>query len=167
MLVFMGRAYARMAGRSGDRRAQRLLAARPVRFVVVGGICFTSVVLIFEALRRVLPLPVAATVAYAVGATTSFELNRAWTFGQRKRSWAQAGRFLVITAAAMATNAVLLQAIVATADMHEVAAEVVSLACIAPLTFCAYRFWGFRAEAEGLRLTPAPVTGNAGAGTGE
>ncbi len=163
----MGRACARGAGRSGARRERQLLAARPVRFVVVGGICFTSVVLIFEALRRVLPLPVAATVAYAVGATTSFELNRSWTFGQRERSWVQAGRFLVITAAAMAANAVLLQAIVATEDMREVVAEVVSLVCIAPLTFCAYRLWGFRAEAEGLRLTPAPVTGAAGAGNRE
>jgi len=166
MFAVMGRVYARRA-RRGSPRAQRLLASRPVRFVVVGGICFTSAVLIFEALRRVLPLPVAATVAYAVGATTSFELNRSWTFGQRERSWVQAGRFLVITAAAMAANAVLLQAIVATADVHEVAAEVISLLCIAPLTFCAYRLWGFRAEAEGLRLTPAPVTGNAGARIGE
>jgi putative flippase GtrA len=141
-----------------------------VRFVVVGGMCFTSVLVLFEALRRVLPLPVAATMAYAAGATTSYELNRAWTFGQRERSWAQVGRFITITAAAMATNAVLLQAIVGTHDLPALAAEVVSLACIAPLTFLAYRHWGFRAADEGLRLTPAAVaaaTGHAGAGSAE
>ena len=162
----MGWGFARRARRGIGAGAPRLLAARPVRFVVVGAMCFTSAVLIFEALRRALPLPLAATVAYAAGATASFELNRSWTFGQRGRSWSQAARFLVITAAAMATNAALLPAIVAASDMHEVAAEVVTLLCIAPLTFLAYRCWGFRAD-ERLRLTPGPATGHAGAGGGE
>ncbi|MEA2143063.1 MAG: GtrA-like protein [Solirubrobacteraceae bacterium] len=156
-----------MARKLGRGRLSGLLAAPAVRFVLVGGICFTSVILIFEALRRVLPLPVAATLAYAAGATASYELNRSWTFGRRGRSWAQAGRFVTITAAAMATNAALLQTIVASSAMPEVAAEVVSLVCIAPLTFLAYRLWGFRAEAECLRLAPAPITGNAAAGSGE
>ncbi len=154
---------------SGRRRASRVLTARPVRrFVVVGGICFTSVALLFEALRRVLPLPVAATFAYAVGATASCELNRSWTFGQRERNWAQGGRFVVITTAAMAVNAGLLSAIVAsTPDIHELAAEILSLMCIAPLTFLAYRFWGFRPHDAGLLLSTSPVTGHAGAGNGE
>jgi len=163
----MGWGVARRARAAGPRAATELLAARPIRFVVVGGICFASVILLFEALRRVLPLPVAATMAYAAGATASYELNRSWTFGQRGRSWAQAGRFLTITAAAMATNAWLLQAIVAATEMREVAAEVLTLACIAPCTFLAYRLWGFRGEDEGLRLTAAPATGHAGAGNGE
>lgn len=162
----MGKGFATRARWAGIC-AERLLAARPVRFVVVGGICFTSVLLLFEALRRVLPLPVAATIAYAAGATTSFELNRTWTFGQRERSWAQVARFLTITAAAMAANAVLVQAIVGTHEIPALAAEVMSLACIAPLTFLAYRHWGFRATDEGLRLTPAAATGHAGARSGE
>jgi putative flippase GtrA len=166
-LAFMGGGLARMAKGAGRGRLARLLALPPARFVVVGGICFASVILIFEALRRVLPLPVAATLAYAAGATASYELNRSWTFGQRGRTWAQVGRFATITAAAMATNAALLQAIVAAWDMHEVAAEVVTLICIAPLTFLAYRLWGFRAEAEPLRLAPGAITGHAGAGNGE
>jgi putative flippase GtrA len=149
-----------------DRRAS-LLAARPVRFVVVGATCFVSVLLIFAALRQALPLPAATMVAYAVGAAISFELNRSWTFGQRERSWAQATRFLTITAAAMATNAVLMQALVAAHERHELVAEVLSLSCIAPLTFLAYRFWGFRSHDEPLRLGPATVTGHAAAGSGD
>jgi putative flippase GtrA len=148
-------------------RARGLLAKRPVRFLVVGAICFTSVVAIFEALRRVLPLPLAATLAYAAGATASFELNRSWTFGQRVRSWPQAARFGVITAATMATNAALLPAIVAASELHEVAAEVVALLCIAPLTFLAYRHWGFRADDARPRLTSGTAAGHAGAGGGE
>ena len=144
-----------------------MLAAQPVRFVAVGGTCFVSVVVIFEALRRVLPLPVAATIAYAVGATTSYELNRTWTFGRRERSWSQVARFVVISLAAMATNAGLLQAIVATHEVHEVAAEVIALACIAPLTFVAYRFWGFRIDDAGSLASPSPATGRAGAGSSE
>jgi len=149
---------------------RRLFALRPVRFVAVGGTCFVSVVLIFEALRRVLPLPVAATIAYAAGATASFELNRSWTFGQRERSWAQAGRFLVITAAAMAANALLLPAIVAGHEVPEVGAEIITLLCIAPATFLAYRFWSFRSDegdAAGLLPSAGAVTGHAGAGSGE
>ncbi len=163
----MGKGFARRARRGVGDRASRLLSARLVRFAVVGGICFASVVLIFEALRRVLPLPLAATLAYAAGATASFELNRSWTFGQRGRSWAQAARFLVITAAAMATNAALLPALVAASEIHEVAAEVITLLCIAPLTFLAYRYWGFRADDERLRLAPGTAAGHAGATGGE
>jgi len=138
-----------------------------VRFVVVGGICFTSVVVLFEALRRVLPLSLAATLAYAAGATTSYELNRSWTFGQRERSWAQVRRFITISAAAMAANAALLPAFIGALDIHEVAAEVLTLACIAPLTFLAYRAWGFRTAEAGLMLAPGAATGHAGAGGGE
>jgi putative flippase GtrA len=163
----MGEADARRARRAGAAAAARLLAARPLRFVVVGGICFTSVVLLFEALRRVLPLSVAATLAYAVGATASYELNRSWTFGQRERSWAQVGRFITITAAAMATNAALLPAFVGGFGIHEVAAEVLTLACIAPLTFLAYRAWGFRRSEDGLMLGPGTAPGHAGAGGGD
>jgi putative flippase GtrA len=164
----MGRGQvARTAGRDARHAGQALLAARPVRFVVVGATCFVSVLLIFAALRRVLALPVAATLAYAIGAAISFELNRSWTFGQRERSWAQATRFLTITAAAMATNALLVQALAATHDVPELLAEVLSLSCIAPLTFVAYRFWGFRAQDDRLRLGPVTVTGQAGAGSGD
>jgi putative flippase GtrA len=136
-----------------------------VRFVVVGATCFLCVLFIFEALRRVLPLTLAATLGYAAGAATSYELNRFWTFGRPERSWAQATRFLAITAAAMATNAVLLQAIVAAYDVPELAAEGLSLSCIAPLTFLAYRFWGFREQDEGMRLEPATATAQPWAGT--
>jgi len=163
----MGYRFARRARWGVGERVSRLLAARPVRFLVVGGLCFTSVVLLFEFLRHMLPLPLAATAAYAAGATASYELNRSWTFGQQTRSWSQVGRFVTITAGAMAINAVLVQAIVATWTLHEVAAEVVSLTCIAPLTFLAYRLWGFRAAEEGLRLTPEAATVGAGAGTGD
>lgn len=160
--------FARTAKVSGRHGTRSLLARRPVRFVAVGGACFVSVVVIFEALRRVVPLPVAATIAYAAGASASFELNRSWTFGQRERSWSQAGRFVVITAAAMATNALVLQAIVATGEVPEVAAEILALACIAPMTFLAYRFWGFRSDGDPALLpTQGPAPGHAGAGTGE
>lgn len=159
----MGQGIARRA-RWVEDGTLRLLAARPVRFLVVGGICFTSVVLLFEALRRVLPLSLAATLAYAVGATASYELNRSWTFGLRERSWGQGLRFATITAAAMAANAVLLPAIVATFDVREVAGEVLSLACIAPLTFVAYRVWGFRPDDAGLLLGSGAAAGHAGAG---
>jgi putative flippase GtrA len=144
-----------------------MLASQPVRFVAVGGTCFVSVVLIFGALRRVLPLPVAATIAYAIGAATSYELNRTWTFGRRERSWSQAARFLVITLAAMATNAGLLQTIVATHEVQDVAAEIIALACISPLTFLAYRFWGFRIDDAGAMASPNAAAGHAGAGSGE
>jgi hypothetical protein len=65
----------------------------------------------------------------------------------------------------MATNAVLLQAIVAAYDIPELAAEGLSLSCIAPLTFLAYRFWGFHEEDEGMRLEPATATAQPWAGT--
>jgi len=158
-----GTGHARRAGGTA-REPGFLLAARPVRFVVVGGTCFVSVLLIFGALRHLLPLAAAATLAYAAGAAASYELNRSWTFGQRERSWAQATRFLTITAAAMATNAVLLSSIVAAYDIHALLAEGVSLSCIAPLTFLAYRYWGFRTPVEGMRLTPATVAAHPGAG---
>lgn len=54
--------------------------------------------------------------------------------------------------------------------MPEVGAEIITLLCIAPATFLAYRFWSFRSGA-GDATGPVPasgaVTGHAGAGRGE
>ncbi len=124
-----------------------ILRLRPVRFVLVGAGCFGLVLAGFSLLRLVAPLPVAATLAYALGASTSYELNRSWTFGLRSRSREQVARFALISAAAMALNGGLVEAFARQPWAPELAAEMLSLACIAPLTFLAYRHWGF-AQAE-------------------
>lgn len=125
-------------------KAASAVLARPfVRFLIVGGICFTSVLVTFAALHRLVPLPLAATVSYAVGACISYELNGSWTFGLSSRSYAQIGRFVAITAAAMSVNAGLLQAVVSWFAAPALAAEILTLACLAPLTFMAYGRWGF------------------------
>lgn len=126
-----------------------LLSLRPVRFALVGGICFSSVLVAFMLLRVILPLPIAAMLSYAAGASISYELNRRWTFGLRSRSREQIGRFLIITAAAMTVEAGLVLTLVDHSRAPEVVAEIVTLACIAPLTFLAYRYWGF-AQAESV-----------------
>jgi putative flippase GtrA len=118
-----------------------------VRFVVVGCSCFVVVVLTFMALRLLLPRPAAAVCAYGLGAVLSYELSWSWTFRAGRRSGGQAVRFAVVTAAAMALNALGLQGLVG-AGMDEVAAEILTLACLAPLTFAAQRAWSFRAEAS-------------------
>ncbi len=126
-----------------------LLRLRVVRFVLVGASCFGLAVAAFALLRLVLPLPVAATLSYALGASTSYELNRSWTFGLRSRSREQIARFTVITAAAMLLNGSLVEAFAAQPWAPELAAEALSLACIAPLTFLAYRHWGFAQTEQG------------------
>jgi len=161
----MGGRNARMATSSGA--VSLLLAAQPVRFVIVGGVCFVSVLSLFALMRLAFTLPLAATIAYAIGAAASFELNRRWTFGAAARDWDQAGRFVVITVAAIALNTWLLQALVTELTAPEIAAEILALLCIAPLTFLAYRHWGFRSDGPGLTLSPSVATSGAGATDGE
>lgn len=152
----------RTIGRYGRPGTGGPLAWPPVRFVIVGSTCFASVLLLFDVLRGVLALPFAATIAYAAGAAASYELNRSWTFGLRSRDWPQAGRFAVITAVAMVLNAGLLRSFVAMSTLPGLAAEVLALLSIAPLTFLAYRYWAFRMDRQGVTLSPGVVTSGAG-----
>lgn len=129
--------------RLGRHPTANLLALRPMRFVCVGATCFGIVLISFTLLGLVLPLALATTLSYAVGASISYDLNRRWTFGLQSRSREQIGRFVVITAGAIAVNTGLVQTLVNDAAAPKVVAEVVVLAGIAPVTFLAYRHWGF------------------------
>lgn len=139
----MGGFIASRAGRFRSREARQLLASRPARFVIVGGTCFATVVLLFEALRHALPLPFAATIAYGLGAIASYELNRTWTFGLRSRDWAQAGRSWSSPPSPWRSRRSCCRTFVATWPAPDVAMEILALLCIAPLTFRAYGRWGF------------------------
>lgn len=117
-----------------------------VRFALVGALCFALTLATFSALRALgVHYIVAGPAGYAAGVILGFHLNRTWTFGAHHGSARrQAARFVVVSAMGVGLNAVLLHLFVEIAGLAELAAEVVTVACIAPVTFTVNRRWAFR-----------------------
>ena len=117
-----------------------------VRFGIVGALCFALTLATFSALHTAgVHYLIAGPVGYAAGVALGFQLNRTWTFaahhGDARR---QLLRFLGVSVMGIALNAAGLHLFVETIGLDEFPAEVVTVACVAPVTFTANRAWAFR-----------------------
>ncbi len=94
---------------------------------------------------------VAATLAFSVAVTNNFWWNRHWTFGAREgRAGFQASRFLVVSLAAFVFAAVILEVLVSTTRIPEIAAQAISIAAATPLNFVGNKMWSFGTASRGL-----------------
>jgi putative flippase GtrA len=88
----------------------------------------------------------AAVLAALLALLVSFLLNRRWTFlGRATPVGAQAVRYVLVFAAAVALGVVLLTLFVEAAGAAEVPAQVAAIVIVAPLSFLVQRTWVFRA----------------------
>jgi putative flippase GtrA len=117
-----------------------------LRFGIVGGLCFVLTLATFSALHALgVHYVLAGVLGYAAGIALGFQLNRNWTFQAHHGSARhQAAKFLVVSAMGIALNALLLHLFVETAGWAEFPAEIVTVLCIAPVTFTINRMWAFR-----------------------
>ena len=120
--------------------------AQFLRFGMVGALCFALTLATFSALHAAgVHYLIAGPVGYAAGVVLGFQLNRTWTFGAHHGDpRRQALRFLGVSVLGIALNAVLLHFFVAGVGLAEFAGEVVTVCCVAPITFTANRLWAFR-----------------------
>jgi putative flippase GtrA len=128
------------AARSRDSWIQLL------KFGVVGGSGYLINLGVFAFLSGNLGVyhALAAIGAFCVAVTSNFLWNRYWTFGPGEGlAHMQAARFLVVSVACLVINLVLLEAIVASSSISELAAQAIAVAVAMPFNFLGNKLWTF------------------------
>ena len=120
-----------------------------LRFGVVGASGLAINVAVFAA---VLGLGahhlLAAAAAFVVAMASNFACNRRWTFGATDGSAApQAGRFAVVSIGACLFALLVVEILVGSAGVPELAAQPASIAAALPLSFIGNRRWTFAGRA--------------------
>jgi dolichol-phosphate mannosyltransferase len=128
------------AARSRDSWIQLL------KFGVVGGSGYLINLGVFAFLSGNLGVyhALAAIGAFCVAVTSNFLWNRYWTFGPGEGlAHMQAARFLAVSVACLVINLVLLEAIVASSSISELAAQAIAVAVAMPFNFLGNKLWTF------------------------
>jgi dolichol-phosphate mannosyltransferase len=128
------------AARSRDSWLQLL------KFGIVGGSGYLINLGVFAFLSGNLGLyhAVAAVGAFCVAVTSNFLWNRYWTFGPGEGlAHMQAARFLAVSVACLVINLVVLEAIVASSPISELAAQAIAVAVAMPFNFLGNKLWTF------------------------
>jgi putative flippase GtrA len=87
-----------------------------------------------------------AVIAFCFAVANNFLLNRLWTFRQRRETRhaaAQGVRFLVVSAAALVPNLVILHLLVQ-AGQGKIMGQVIAVVIVTPISFLGNKLWTFR-----------------------
>jgi putative flippase GtrA len=117
-----------------------------LKFGIVGGSGYLINLAVFALLVGNLGAhhAVAAVGAFCVAVTSNFFWNRYWTFGPGEAHPAfQAARFFAVSAASLAINLVVLEALVSRAEMGDLAAQAIAVAVAMPFNFLGNKLWTF------------------------
>jgi putative flippase GtrA len=117
-----------------------------LKFGLVGGSGYLINLAVFAVLAGNLGIyhSVAAIGAFAVAVTNNFLWNRHWTFGSSDGpAGFQAARFFAVSLASLALNLVVLEALVASGSVGELAAQAIAVAVAMPFNFLGNRLWTF------------------------
>ena len=117
-----------------------------LKFGIVGGSGYLINLAVFALLVGNLGVhhAVAAVGAFCVAVTSNFFWNRYWTFGPGEAHPAfQAARFFAVSAASLAINLVVLEALVTRAEMGDLAAQAIAVAVAMPFNFLGNKLWTF------------------------
>ncbi|MDX6666567.1 MAG: hypothetical protein QOG68_2773 [Solirubrobacteraceae bacterium] len=86
----------------------------------------------------------AAVVAFCFALTTTYTLNRRYTFAPSgARLHHEAGRYVLVSLVGFATNLIALQLLVDGAMLAKVPAQAIAIVIAAPVNFAGQRFWTF------------------------
>jgi putative flippase GtrA len=120
--------------------------AQLLKFGVVGGSGYLINLGVFAFLSGNLGVfhMVAAVGAFCVAVTSNFLWNRYWTFGPGEGlAHMQAARFLAVSVGCLAINLVVLEALVASSSISELAAQAIAVAVAMPFNFLGNKLWTF------------------------
>jgi putative flippase GtrA len=120
-----------------------------VQFGLVGASGFVVNFAVYAACVKALGLHylVAAVGAWSVAVTNNFFWNRHWTFRHRRDASHYAlqwMRFIVVSAAALAPNLLILRLLVESGGMDKIVAQVIAVCLVTPVSFLGNRLWSFR-----------------------
>jgi dolichol-phosphate mannosyltransferase len=128
------------AARSRDSWIQLL------KFGVVGGSGYLINLGVFAFLSGNLGVyhAVAAIGAFCVAVTNNFLWNRYWTFGPGEGlAHLQAARFLAVSVASLVVNLIVLELLITSTSMSELAAQAIAVAVAIPFNFLGNKLWTF------------------------
>ena len=117
-----------------------------LKFGIVGGSGYLINLAVFAVLVGNLGLhhTIAAVAAFCVAVTNNFLWNRYWTFGPGEAHPVfQAARFFAVSAASLAINLVVLEALVAGAELGDLSAQAIAVAVAMPFNFLGNKLWTF------------------------
>ncbi len=117
-----------------------------VKFGVVGGSGYVINLLVFAFLASNLGVyhAAAAVGAFVVALGNNFFWNRHWTFGPGEGlAHRQAIRFTVVSVGALVINLIVLEILVESASMNEIAAQAIAVAVAMPFNFLGNKLWTF------------------------
>ena len=117
-----------------------------LKFGIVGGSGYLINLAVFALLVGNLGVhhTIAAVAAFCVAVTNNFLWNRYWSFGPGEGHPAfQAARFFAVSAASLAINLVVLEALVAGAEMGDLSAQAIAVAVAMPFNFLGNKLWTF------------------------
>ncbi|HVW48123.1 MAG TPA: GtrA family protein [Solirubrobacterales bacterium] len=135
-----------LAVRLGAAARSRESWLQLLKFGVVGGSGYLINLGVFAFLSGNLGVyhAVAAVGAFCVAVTSNFLWNRYWTFGPGEGlAHLQAARFLAVSVACLVINLVVLEAIVASSSISELAAQAIAVAVAMPFNFLGNKLWTF------------------------
>ncbi|HEX4838711.1 MAG TPA: GtrA family protein [Solirubrobacteraceae bacterium] len=118
-----------------------------IRFAMVGGTGFVLNLGVYALCVHVLHVAYqpAYAVAWLVGVTNNFVLNRHWTFdASAGQIHFQAVRFFTVSLLAAAFGLLLLTLFVEVVGLAKVPAEAFAVAAATPLNFLGNKLWSFR-----------------------
>jgi len=115
-------------------------------FLAVGGVGYVVNLAIYALAVHALRLDYrdSAVVAFAVALTTTFVLNRRYTFGATNGEMhQQAWRYVLVSGVAFGANLVVLQFLVERGALAKVPAEAIAAVFAAPVNYAGQRLWAF------------------------
>jgi putative flippase GtrA len=139
-----GRARALASAAASHPRAP--LVAQFMKFAIVGvsnTLLFLGTYTLLYKVFDVYYL-LASAIAFAVGATNGFLLNRAWTFQGHKGDALTPVRWIVVQGCGLGLNELLLYVCVSALGIDALVAQAIAIAVVVVLTFFANRAWTFR-----------------------
>lgn len=142
-----------------------------VRFGMVGGLNTTIDLLVLNGLLWLFPttnsllIVLINSVAYAVGATNSFFLNKYWTFEQRHATrWKEVKHFILVTLLGITCNDILLwcantifHPLIAHSSLWVNASKIVAIAGTTLISYTGMRLWVFASRVQKQKTAPLPA----------
>ena len=133
--------------------AERPLVKQFLKFGLVGALntfidyalfsIFTSLLGIHYLLANIL--------SFSIAVTSSFILNRRWTFQSRHHGWAgEAAKYLTVYVIGLGLSELILYVFVDRFQLHQLVAKALAIAIVIGWNYGGTRFWTFRHPPAGL-----------------
>lgn len=134
------------AGRMGAAARQPDNWWQLLKFGIVGGSGYLINLAMFAVLAGSLDVhhTIAAIGAFCVAVTSNFLWNRYWTFGPGDGpAGFQAVRFFAVSLVSLGLNLIVLEALVSSRTVGELAAQAIAVAVAMPFNFLGNKLWTF------------------------